>query len=86
MPTFDDDLLHAPKPAAIKAEQATAPDHADGPVGTHSPSAVLQMQRYAGNAAVVQRLRSGDDDAESVAKATSGGGQPLDSPGEVCVS
>lgn len=83
MPTFDDDLVHAPKPAAIRAEQAAIPDHADGPVGTHSPAAVLQMQRFAGNAAVVQRLRSGDEDAESVHRATSGGGQPLDTPTRV---
>ena len=78
MPTFDDDLLHAPKPAAIKADQAAQPEHADGPVGTHSAAAVLQMQRFAGNSAVLQRLQGNDDDADSVARATSGGGQPLD--------
>lgn len=78
MPTFDEDLLRAPKTPATKAESNAGPEHADGPVGTHSPAAILQMQRFAGNAAVLQRLQNGDEDAQSVARATSSGGQPLD--------
>ena len=84
MSTFDEDLLlRAPKIQQHRQEQTGAPQHdagptgASGPGGTHSQAAVLQLQRAAGNAAVTQRMR-GEEDLESVNRARSGGGQPLD--------
>jgi hypothetical protein len=78
MSTFDDYLFSTPKPQHVKSEEhASTPEHAAGAVGAPTAQGLLHLQRLAGNAAVVQRMRT-DDDAETVNRARAGGGEPLD--------
>jgi Domain of unknown function (DUF4157) len=78
MSTFDEYLAPAPKHLPGKSEdRKPGRDAAGGQAVSPNAASVLRLQRLAGNAAVAQRLRAGDD-AEGVERARSGGGQPLD--------
>lgn len=75
MHAFDDDVVHAPRPAARSGADASSAEPALAPArGPATPGSLVHLQRTAGNAGVAQLLQ---DEREGIARATSHG-QPLD--------
>ena len=77
MHSFDDEIMLKNPKSAVPANERSGPAEARGPANLTNAVGILRLQRVAGNARVAQ-LMGGDQDRESIDRATKSGGQSLD--------